>query len=376
MNSELPRLLCVDDEPNVLEGLSRNLGLRFEVDTASSGAGGLEKLDAATYDVVISDMRMPHMDGATFLTRAKEKAPDTERILLTGQADLKATVAAINGGAVFRFLNKPCPQDLLERTVLEAVERRKAVLEERSLQQATLAATVKVLLQILSMAAPVAFRRASFFATCARHVTTKLRWPNPWQYEVAAELSQLGQVAIPDSVLERSHAKMELTSEEKAMIAGQAETAFTLLHGIPRLQVVANIVRYQGGLPLNAKVTPEEVRGVRLLQVIGQLDRLLTEQNKLQLAIPKLRAHYAPEYQEIVQALADVQAIGAADEPRAVRVADLKPGMIVEDDVRAKSGLLLLARGQEVNSVVVERLSRFATVVGVREPIHVRFANG
>ncbi|MBK6685749.1 MAG: response regulator [Deltaproteobacteria bacterium] len=369
------RVLCVDDEPKVLEGLQRTLGLVFDVETATSGAEGLEKVILGNFDVVVSDMRMPNMDGAAFLSKAKERAPDTERILLTGQADLRSTVAAINGGGIFRFLSKPCPPDLLERTVQEAIERRRAVLSERELQQATLAATVKTLLQILGMAAPLALRRSSFYGRCARHVTQKLAWPNAWQYEVAAELSQLGQVAIPDAILERSYARMELAHEEKQMVNGHAESAYQLLSPIPRLESVATMIRYQFGIPLQAVVTPEEVRGVRLLQVIGQLERLLGEVHSLKAALPRVKAHFAREFQEIVEALADLpggELIGTCS----IKVSDLRAGMVVDDDVRAKNGLLLLARGAEVSPAMVERLVRFASVVGVKEPLRIRASAG
>src|SRR2546426_3153897 len=96
-NKERERILCVDDEPSILEGLKLHLGRRYDVATASSGAVGLEDLERnGSTAVVLSDMRMPGMDGATFLSRARETKPDTVRILLTGQADLNACIAAIN----------------------------------------------------------------------------------------------------------------------------------------------------------------------------------------------------------------------------------------------------------------------------------------
>jgi diguanylate cyclase (GGDEF)-like protein len=108
------KVLCVDDEPQVLEGLILQLGRRYEVLTAPSGAQGLELLHQHdSIAAIISDMRMPRMDGATFLSRARAIAPRAARILLTGQTDLQSAIAAVNEAQVLKFLKKPClPPDL------------------------------------------------------------------------------------------------------------------------------------------------------------------------------------------------------------------------------------------------------------------------
>jgi len=109
------RILCVDDEPQVLQGLSLQLGRRYEVLTALSGAEALEVLRREDrICAIISDMRMPRMDGATFLARARAIVPNAARILLTGQTDLRSAIAAVNEAQVLKFLSKPCaPPELL-----------------------------------------------------------------------------------------------------------------------------------------------------------------------------------------------------------------------------------------------------------------------
>ncbi|MHB0877578.1 MAG: response regulator [Anaerolineae bacterium] len=113
------KVIFVDDEPNVLAGYVRQFRKRFEVDTVSSGEAGLRALeDHGPYAVVVSDMRMLGMSGMEFLSKVKELAPDTVRILFTGYADLEIATQAINEVGVFRFLAKPCRAD----TVLEAIQ--------------------------------------------------------------------------------------------------------------------------------------------------------------------------------------------------------------------------------------------------------------
>ena len=152
------QILFVDDEPNVLDGIRRTLYDQFDVCTASSGeeALALHQTDGP-FAVVVSDMRMPVMDGAELLARFKALSPDTTRVLLTGHSELDAAVKAINEGQLFRFLSKPCPKPLLVRTLTDAVTQYRLVTGERQLLEQTLNGAVELLVQVLSLAAPVAF---------------------------------------------------------------------------------------------------------------------------------------------------------------------------------------------------------------------------
>ncbi|HEX4309263.1 MAG TPA: response regulator [Acidobacteriaceae bacterium] len=118
------KILCVDDEASALEGYQRILHRLFEVSTAISGAQGLAILERrGPYAVVISDMRMPGMNGAEFLSRVREKAPETVRMLLTGYSDMNAAVEAVNRGRIFQFLTKPCERDVLVAAIASGVEQ-------------------------------------------------------------------------------------------------------------------------------------------------------------------------------------------------------------------------------------------------------------
>jgi len=131
-----PRILCVDDEPAVLEGLALQLrrvrreGVRAVVEVATSAREALALLEATEFDVVVCDMRMPETNGAALLGEVRRRHPDTERVLLTGHADLQETAAAVNEGGVFQVLFKPCPGEELRAAVEEGLERRARRREE------------------------------------------------------------------------------------------------------------------------------------------------------------------------------------------------------------------------------------------------------
>jgi DNA-binding NtrC family response regulator len=115
------KILFVDDEPAILDGYKRLLRGEYEIDTANGGRVALEMLERSVYAVVIADMRMPEMDGAQFLAKVAVKFPLVMRVMLTGNSDMQTAVRAVNEGAVFRFLTKPCDKELLRSTIHAAL---------------------------------------------------------------------------------------------------------------------------------------------------------------------------------------------------------------------------------------------------------------
>ena len=122
--SDTIKLLCVDDERNVLRALERIfMDDDYEILTASSGEEGLSHFDNnPDISVVISDYRMPGMNGVEFLSQVCKKYPDTVRIVLSGYADTASVVSAINEGQIYKFVSKPWSDEELRQTVAKAVE--------------------------------------------------------------------------------------------------------------------------------------------------------------------------------------------------------------------------------------------------------------
>jgi DNA-binding NtrC family response regulator len=141
-SSRAPRVLLVDDEQAILDGLRRQLGRSFEVHTAAGAEEALRLMAAAAepFAAVVSDMRMPGMDGVAFLATVRRMHPDTVRLMLTGEADLESTIEAINLGQIHRFLVKPCPGSTLEAALRDAVEIHRRGSAERDLLRSARAA--------------------------------------------------------------------------------------------------------------------------------------------------------------------------------------------------------------------------------------------
>jgi len=130
----MEKVLFVDDEPAALDGYRRVLFHDFALTTAVGGEEGLAAIrDNGPFAIVISDMRMPGMNGAEFLAAVRQTAPGTVRMLLTGHADLDAAIEAVNKGHIFRFLSKPCKKEVLVQAISDGIAQYRATEAEKQL---------------------------------------------------------------------------------------------------------------------------------------------------------------------------------------------------------------------------------------------------
>lgn len=371
------KILCVDDEPRVLEGLELQLGWDYEVHLAESGETGLKALDAhGPFSVVISDMRMPSMNGATFLGHVRECDPDASRMLLTGFADVDSAAEAVNRGQVFRFLQKPCVREELLTAVSMAVEHHRLVTAERSLLEDTLNGAIVLLTEILSLTAPLAFSRSSHISAYVKHIVGRLELQDAWRFEVAALLSRLGCVTIPPDTLQRLFAGQPLSPRESEMMNGHSKIGRDLVAHIPRLELVSEMIAAQqneiGELKRHPTTDAEHVAlGGALLRLSSELDARLMVGITLPDALEKLaRERRYPPF--LLEALTDFTVDRGEEVVRAVTARELQPFMVLDEDVLSNNGNVVVPRGRELDRPILERLKNFAQGVGLREPIRVR----
>jgi response regulator RpfG family c-di-GMP phosphodiesterase len=383
MERTLTRILCVDDEPHVLDGLTRNLRRHFTVVTAPSGAAGIEVLERdEPFAVVVSDMRMPGMDGAAFLARAKEVSPDSVRVLLTGQADLQAAIAAVNEGNIFRFLSKPCPPEQLIPALEAAAEQHRLVTAERVLLQQTLHGSIKTLTDILALASPVAFGRATRVKQQVTKLAAHLGAP-VWELEVAAMLSQVGCITLPPQTAEKIYHGRELTPAERQMVEQLPAIAGQLLTNIPRLEAVRDALVYQSKRFDGVGPPADRVRGAaiplgaRVLKLLLDFDALEAQGVAAEMAIDTLRGREGWYDATVLDAFAEILGRSrGTGEMREMRLRDVRPGMAFAEDVTTRTGVLLIARGQEVTVSLLERIRNFSEHIGVKEPVRMILAGG
>jgi response regulator RpfG family c-di-GMP phosphodiesterase len=372
------RILCVDDEPNVLAGYQRQLRKQFEIDVAVGGESGLAAVrDRGPYAVIVSDMRMPGMNGAQLLARVRETAPDSVRMLLTGHADQQTAIAAVNEGHIFRFLTKPCPSETFVKALEAGVHQYRLVTAEKELLEKTLRGSVEVLTEVLALASPAAFTRATRVRRLARQLAVAVRADSPWAIEVAALLSPIGCVAVPDDVLARVGSGQELAEKDRVMFESHARVGASLIGKIPRLEAIAEIIAYQDkhfdgtGRPEGGKSGAAIPLGARILKLALDCDSLEARGQPRFRALECLRGRAGRYDPNVLRALEDLPADASGHATKSVSAAELRCGMILAEDIRNTGGLMLVSKGKEVTEIVLQRLQNLCASGAVREPIQV-----
>ena len=359
---ESKSVLCVDDEPKVLDGLKLTLRRGFAVSVATSGADGLAILERmAGAAVVISDMRMPGMDGATFLTKVREHWPESTRLLLTGETGRDAAVLAVNEGQIFRFLTKPCTPANLLSAVEAAVRQHELVIAEKRLLQETVLGSIRALVDVLAIVNPIAFGRGGRIKRLAVELAAASGLAPSWELEAAALLSQLGYVSLPAELVEKAVIGAPLNAEEAHMVSEAPRVTQQLLGRIPRLAEVEAIMTH--ALRPRLAKTPAPPRVARYSAVLAialEFDALVSRGEDAATAIATLRARSDAKSAPLLSHLAALQnTVDAQTQVREVRLCDVVPGMILMDDLRTDLGTLLVSKGYEVTENFIHRMRNF-----------------
>lgn len=355
-----PQLLCVDDEQQILDGLTLNLRRRYDVRIATSGKEGLRILEQNPgIAVILSDMRMPGMDGAQFLSLAKYARPDAVRMLLTGQTELEPAISAVNDGQIFRFLAKPCPAPALLAAVDAAAEQHRLITAEKVLLEQTLKGCTRTLIDMLAITAPVAFGRANRIKQLVADMAAHLKVADRWQLELAAMFSQLGCITLPPDTLERLYHGTPLAEGEAALVAKIPAVTEQLLAHIPRLEGVRGILAAAARPPGPPKAGLEDL-GAHLLRVASDFDQLEARGGPAPVAIDILRGRTGAYSVPVLEALDAVRGKVRAADVLELPLLMLKPGMVVAEDVRMTNGALLVARGFEITPGLLARLRHYA----------------
>jgi response regulator RpfG family c-di-GMP phosphodiesterase len=376
------RILFVDDDPNLLAACERNFRRQFPLDTAEGGEAGLAKLaERGPYAVVVADRQMPRMDGVQFLAEVKRRAPDTVRMMLTGNADLEVAIRVVNEGNIFRFLTKPCPPEVLAKALEDACAQYRLVVAEHELFSKTLSGSIKVLSDILAALETKSFGRTERLRNLISEVNSQMPLENAWEIHLAAMLSPIGYVTLPPETVVKARAGEMLSKAEELLVAHVPEISAHLLANIPRLEGVGRIVRYQRkhfdgtGMPADSVKGLAIPSGARLLRVLEDLLELQSSGFSLANSLATMKQRqgwYDPELLDAVNARFG----RTAEQPEAtpsisITVKDLKVGMTLTSDIYTTTGALIIPSGQRLNGMTLEKIRNFGQVAGVKEPIFV-----
>jgi response regulator RpfG family c-di-GMP phosphodiesterase len=412
-----PALLFVDDEPGILSSLRRLFRPQgYRIYIAESGAAGLEILAKESIDLVISDMRMPEMDGATFLKEVRSRWPKVMRILLTGYADITSTVAAINHGEIYRYIAKPWDDNEIVTIVREALERMHLEKENQRLSALTLAQNDELKALNTSLEQKVAERTAelrqalafveqshgelkkSFLTSVqvfagvielrngsagssqmsghgrrvaehARSVAQRMGLSDNEVQNVmlAGLLHDIGKLGLPDELLSKPF--NTLTGEQRALVMKHPLIGQNILMGIEKFKEAAVLVRHHHEC-YDGSGYPDHLAGIaipqgsRILQVVNEYDSLqigtlvqrpLKPAEAMTFLIENRGKRYDPvAVDAFAKLISETQKTGISEAP--LRTMHLKPGMVLTRDQVHRDGYMLLARGSVLTSEIIGQL--------------------
>jgi len=360
------KILFVDDEPNVLQSIRRTLRSKFDVDTAEGGEEALGMLTAnGTYAVIVSDMRMPGMNGVELLTKAKQQSPDTVRMMLTGNADQQTAVDAVNHGDIFRFLNKPCESEELSGAITSGLRQHQLITVEKDLLENTLQGSIKVLTEVLSLTDPEVFGRTTRFKHRIHQIADEMGLTDTWQFDTVAMLSLVGSMAIPKDLLKRKLGGESISFDELAEFSTHAKVGADLLMTIPRMETIAESIRYQeknfdgSGNPAGNTRGEDIPLGARLMKVVIDFDAFEASGDSEQAALGKLTEQSNFYDPTVLSAFENAFKHDTQLVARPVPISQLVDGMLLAGDVVTASEVLLVAKGQETTQSVRRHLQNY-----------------
>ncbi len=374
-----PRILCVDDEPFILDGIATNLRRSYDVTTATEPEEALKLLSSnvsAPFSVILSDMRMPGMTGAAFLEKARHISPESVRLLLTGYADIGDTIKAVNDGKIFQYISKPCPAKALLGIFHEAMVEFRTREAESAVIKGTLRGSVGVLMQLLANVNPTAFGCTARVQRMVKQIV-RGQLSSPWQFELAASLSQLGCMSLPLDTLNKITAGKALEAKEEELFTSHPAVAENFLQQIPRLEEVSAMVAGQQrpvqfeDPELDLSRQDRVLVGAQLLRVTIDFDHGLTGGLSREEAMAELRAAPGEYYPPIVNLLDTVDLEQFTTLPRYINAQELATGMLLDEDLVTREGVILASKGSEVTYETQERLRRFAKSGALVQPFRV-----
>jgi len=424
--SETPStVLFVDDEANILSSLKRLFRPQgYRIFTAESGAQGLEIMARESVDLVISDMRMPEMNGAQFLERVREKWPDTVRILLTGYAEIGATIEAINKGQIYRYISKPWEDNDITLTVQHALqqktlEREKQRLEElarrqneelkelnASLEDKVMARTeevrqtmgfldaaheklkksfitsIQVFSNLIEMRSATMMGHSRRVADLARCLAQRMNMSDAEAQDafIAGLLVDIGKIGLPDRLLDKPFAS--LTSEERAQVVKYPVKGQMALMALEQLAGAARLIRnhrerFDGmgypdrlagfNIPLGARILAlandydTAVTGTAFAKPMKQAEALLFIQDG------KGKRYDPAVVDTFMNMMCKGGGAGITHDTRMelpLRSGQIKPDMVLSRDLVTTTGEMLLSKGYVLNEQLIEQIMGFERVDG------------
>ncbi|MHA7774408.1 HD domain-containing phosphohydrolase [Roseibium sp. M-1] len=376
-------IVVADPDESVQTGFQRLFGKHMNVVCFPESEAALSFLKKNHgVAVIFSCFNLPGRSGTAFLRAAETIAPQAARVMLTREKSAESIKKALNEGHAFMYLEKPCQPTDLVAAMETALAHHRQIAKDRMLLERTLAGSVKLLIDMLALFHPEAFRRTGAVRKQALKLAKHLGMKKTWELEMAVMLSPLGEALLPKQILARYRAARSLTEQERDVLERAPAQTRELLKNIPQLEKVSEYL-YLSARGFNGSGFPKDGPTGTEIPLIARMLKLLTD---LWYASPEAGPDAAAfealtinwrKYDPKLLELAKKVLMDDVPEERKKHIAQcyirsLRPGDILVDDALTESSHeLVLSRGHMLTPTTIRRLEHFHQTAGVRQPIRV-----
>jgi response regulator RpfG family c-di-GMP phosphodiesterase len=370
---ETPRasIMAVDDNPanlKLLEDMLHEHG--YEVRSFPRGRLALAAVDREPPDLILLDISMPEMNGYEVCEHLKSSRRHSgiPVIFLSAQNTIEDKVRGFRSGGV-DYISKPFQFEEVQARVEAHIKLRRAQQAEHNLLEKTLGGAVRALWELVQLASPMLSLRSRSIRDMVQWITKRTEIEDAWQYELAATLCLVGCITLPDDIVERAYHGEALQPEEAQMFRAHPESGSRLLSSVPRMEIVAEMIR--GQLDPESAAVPERARrGARMLHLALEVDRRIRRGATSPTVAAELKLSRRFEG-AMLDALAGYSPIQMEFELRRLPIHQLRPDMVLEKDV-LDGNLVIFKAGTVLTATWVERLKNFALMRRLEKLVEVR----
>ena len=367
-------IMIVDDNPanlKLLEDLLRRHG--YEMRSFPRGRLALAAADQEPPDLILLDINMPEMNGYEVCERLKasERLSEIPVIFISALNALEDKVKGFRAGGV-DYISKPFQFEEVLARVETHLKLPRAQRAERDLLERTLGSVVGTLWGLIQLTSPKLALRSGAIRDIVLWITKRMEIrDDPWQYELAATLCLAGCIALPEEVFERAYRGQDLSPDEDRMFRAHPQRGARLLSDIPRLEVVAEMIRGQQRSEAEECVIEPSRQGAHMLHLALELDRRIHRGVTVSSALAELGSMGQFDA-HMLHALGSYSPTRAMFEVRRLPIRELRAGMVLEKDVLSNGGNLILKQETILTETWIERLENFATALGAQKLVDVR----
>ncbi len=383
MNS---RILLLDLQGGSLSARVSGLGSDHETVVSTDPAEAVVLLgQSPPFSVVICNCDNRDQTSSAsiaFLAEAFEHATKTTRILMAPRDRADVIFEAVNRDHIFAFLTEDSSSESFLHTIEAAENQHAAAIAELELLDKTLNGSLHLLTEVLSIAAPPQFSQSQKLREYAHQIGVELKLKNLWELETAAMLAPLGYVTLPAALLKKVNAAEELTSDEQQIVGRLPATTSHLISHLPRLEGVAEMIRYQNkdyngrGFPNDTCVGDQIPIGGRILKVLNDLLDLEAKKKFKPVALAMMKDRFGVYDPAVLDAAYTCLVLkGTTPDMEGIQglsAADVKAGQLLMANAETKDGLVILSAGIRISKLALERLRNYAELGVLKEPVYVK----